>query len=118
VDFLSDVVGDVVSEVVAGKASKGLRRVLGRRGPADGSADCALKIIRGKSGRLVAALAASLAYRISEHPLTLVGGVLIDQRGEPRGRLARRARQLADADDGAGDHVRQDPQAHLEADAG
>ena len=31
-DFLSDLVGDVVSDVVAGKASKGLRRVLGPPG--------------------------------------------------------------------------------------
>ncbi len=51
-DFLSDLVGDVVGEAVAGKAGKGLRRALGRRGPADGSAGCALKIISGSQDGL------------------------------------------------------------------
>ena len=51
-DFLGDLVGDVAGDVVAGKASKGLCRVLGRRGPADGSAGCALKIISGSQDGL------------------------------------------------------------------
>jgi len=34
-DFLGDLVGDVLGDVVADKAGKGLRRVLGRRSPAD-----------------------------------------------------------------------------------
>ena len=36
---------------------------------------------------------------------------------KPRARLARIARQLADEVDGAGDHERQGPQPHLEAEA-
>ncbi len=51
-DFLSGLVGDVVGDVVADKAGKGLRRVLGRRGPADGGAGCALKIISGSQDGL------------------------------------------------------------------
>jgi len=42
-DFLGDVLGDVVAD----KAGKALRRVRDRRGPADGGARCALKIISG-----------------------------------------------------------------------
>jgi hypothetical protein len=51
-DFLGDLVGDVVSDVVVGRAGQGLRRVLGRRGPADGGAGCALKIISGSQDGL------------------------------------------------------------------
>ena len=51
-DFLGDLVGDMVSDAVAGRAGKGLRRVLGRRGPADGGAGCALKIISGSQDGL------------------------------------------------------------------
>ena len=42
-DFLGDVLGDVVAD----KAGKALRRMRDRRGPADGGARCALKIIGG-----------------------------------------------------------------------
>jgi len=42
-DFLGDVLGDVVAD----KAGKALRRMRDRRGPADGGARCALKIISG-----------------------------------------------------------------------
>ena len=47
-DFLGDLVGDIVAD----KASKGLRRVLSRRGPSDESAGCALKIISGSQDGL------------------------------------------------------------------
>lgn len=72
-DFLSDLVGDVVGDVVAGKAGKGLRRVLGRRGPADGGAGCALKIISGSQDglsrhwRLGAAQFAPGELRFAQH---------------------------------------------------
>lgn len=83
-DFLSDLVGDVVSDVVAGKAGKGLRRVLGRRGPADGGAGCALKVISGSQDglsqhwRLGAAQFAPGELRFTQHgitrpPLTVLG---------------------------------------------
>ncbi len=83
-DFLGDLVGDVVSDVVTGKASKGLRRVLGRRGPADGSAGCALKIISGSQDglsqhwRLGAAQFAPGALRFAQRgtarpPVTVLG---------------------------------------------
>ena len=69
---------------MAGKASKGLRRVLGRRGPADGSADCALKIISGNQDglsqhrRLGAAQFAPGELRFARHgiarpPVTVLG---------------------------------------------
>ncbi len=51
-DFLGDLAGDVVGDVVGGKVGKGLRRVLGRRGPADGGTGCALKIISGSQDGL------------------------------------------------------------------
>lgn len=51
-DFLGDLIGDVAGDVVADKARKGLRRVLGRRGPADGGTGCALKIISGSQDGL------------------------------------------------------------------
>ncbi len=83
-DFLSDLVGDVVSDVVAGKAGKGLRRVLGRRGPADGGAGCALKVISGSQDglsqhwRLGAAQFAPGELRFTQHgisrsPITVLG---------------------------------------------
>lgn len=83
-DFLSDLVGGVVGDVVAGKAGKGLRRVLGRRGPADGSAGCALKIISGSQDglsqhwRLGAAQFAPGELRFARHgfagpPVTVLG---------------------------------------------
>ncbi len=75
-DFLSDLVGDVVGDVIAGKAGKGLRRVLGRRGPADGGARCALKIISGSQDglsqhwRLGAARFAPGELRFTQHAIT------------------------------------------------
>ncbi len=83
-DFLGDLVGDVVSDVVAGKAGKGLRRVLGRRGPADGGAGCALKVISGSQDglsqhwRLGAAQFAPGELRFARHgiarpPVTVLG---------------------------------------------
>jgi hypothetical protein len=83
-DFLGDLVGDVVSDVVVGKAGKGLRRVLGRRGPADGGAGCALKIISGSQDglsqhwRLGAAQFAPGELCFSQHaisrpPITVLG---------------------------------------------
>ncbi len=75
-DFLSDLVGDVVGDVVVGKAGKGLRRVLGRRGPADGGASCALKIISGSQDglsqhwRLGAAQFAPGELRFTQHAIT------------------------------------------------
>ena len=51
-DFLGDLVGDMVSDAIAGKAGKGLRRVLGRRRLADGGARCVLKIISGSQDGL------------------------------------------------------------------
>lgn len=42
----------MVSDAVAGRAGKGLRRVLARRGPAAGGAGCALKIISGSQDGL------------------------------------------------------------------
>ncbi len=83
-DFLSDLVGDVVGDVVAGKAGKGLRRMLGRRGPADGGTGCALKIISGSQDglsqhwRLGAAQFAPGELRFTRHgitrlPLTVLG---------------------------------------------
>ena len=68
-DFLSDLVGDIVAD----KASKGLRRVLSRRGPSDESAGCALKIIRGSQDglsrhwRLGAAQVAPGELRFAQH---------------------------------------------------
>jgi hypothetical protein len=82
--FLGDLVGDVVSDVVAGRAGKGLRRVLGRRGPAGGGVGCALKIISGSQGgfsqhwRLGAAQFAPGELRFAQHgiarpPVTVLG---------------------------------------------
>ena len=83
-DFLGDLVGDVVSNVVVGKAGKGLRRVLGRRGPADGGVGCALKIISGSQDglsqhwRLGGAQFAPGELRFTQHgisrpPITVLG---------------------------------------------
>ncbi len=75
-DFLGDLVGDVVSDVVAGRAGKGLRRMLGRRGPADWGTDCALKIISGSQDglsqhwRLSAAQFAPGELRFTQHGIT------------------------------------------------
>jgi hypothetical protein len=51
-DFLGDLLGDVLGDVVADKAGQGLRRVLGRRGLADGGTGCALKVISGSQDGL------------------------------------------------------------------
>ena len=83
-DFLGDLVGDVVSDVVVGRAGRGLRRVLGRRGSADGGADCALKVISGSQDglsqhwRLGAAQFAPGELRFARHgiarpPVTVLG---------------------------------------------
>jgi len=72
VDFLGDLVGDMLGDVVADKARKGLRRVRGR-GPADGGARCALKIISGTQDglsqhwRLGAAQFAPGELRFTQH---------------------------------------------------
>jgi hypothetical protein len=79
-DFLGDLVGDMVGDVLAGKA----RRVLGRRGPADVGAGCALKIISGgqdglsQHWRLGAAQFAPGELRFTQHgisrpPVTVLG---------------------------------------------
>ncbi len=83
-DFLSDLVGDVAGDVEAGKVGKRLRRVLGRRGPAGGSAGCALKVISGSQDglsqhwRLGAAQFAPGELRFARHgiarpPVTVPG---------------------------------------------
>jgi hypothetical protein len=83
-DFLGDLVGDVLGDVVAGQAGQGLRRVLGRRGPADEGTGCALKIISGSQEglsqhwRLGAAQFAPgelrfTQHRISRPPIAVLG---------------------------------------------
>jgi hypothetical protein len=51
-DFLGDLLGDMLSDVVARKTRKGMRRVLGRPGPADSGNGCALKILSGRQDGL------------------------------------------------------------------
>ena len=83
-DFLGDLVGDVLGDIVADKARKGLRRVRGSRGPADGGARCALKIISGSQDGLSqhwrpgAAQFAPGELRFTQHgitrpPITVLG---------------------------------------------
>jgi hypothetical protein len=86
VDFLGDLVGDVVSDVVAGKTGQGLRRVLSRRGPAEGSAGCALKIISGSQDglsqhwRLGAAQFAAGELRFAQHGIARPPVTVLDAR--------------------------------------
>ena len=79
-DFLGDVLGDVVAD----KAGKALRRVRDRRGPAAGGARCALKIISGTQDglsqhwRLGAAQFAPgelqfTQHRVTRPPITVLG---------------------------------------------
>ena len=51
-DFLGDLLGDMLSDVVARKTRTGIRRVLGRPGPADSGNGCALKVISGRQDGL------------------------------------------------------------------
>ena len=114
-DFLSDFVGDVVSDVMS-RAGKGLRRVPGRRGPADGGADCALKIISGSQDglsqhwRLGAAQFAPGALRFTQHGISRPSIIVLGAREttdrvsiSPLGELLHRAAPDANRDAGTGD---------------
>ena len=114
-DFLGDLVGDVVSDVVVGKAGKGLRRVLGRRGPADGGVGCALKIISGSQDglsqhwRLGGAQFAPGELRFTQHGISRppdhrARRARNDRPGEypPAGKLLHRASPGAHRDAGTG----------------